>query len=233
MDKKRFRAVLESPEHKITVHAVLAHKRLKLPPPSVEEISNYKAIVKHLPIKAIAASQDVDSYPGGLLLDSLESLAAQKQINTILDLRRKTLGRGGHESTLQSRIYSSLLSYDPEPHRLGGFGIAHQRSEYKKLALHFSKLIAAHYRDVDGNPPSMHDNRFRTVLWHLARHLYTEVGLCIEADIPKPGIKLRRDSVFDLDARTKRRSAGASIGPRRVEYGALIRYADSEKQKQG
>jgi hypothetical protein len=125
---------------------------------------------------------------------SVESLAAQKYVDTLLGIRRKHLRKGWlpkRRIEFQKDVLASLLgSVRPETKR--------EEKEFGTLAMSFSRLFALYYADENGKAPSHPKGRLAAHLPHLAQHLLAEIRLCTDARFIRPSTNLAKVSVFDI-----------------------------------
>ncbi len=149
-----------------------AHKTLRLPEPTIEEIAGYRGSV----------SQDI------------EMLAAQKYVDALLNIRTKPLKGGALKANrrlFQEEVLTALeLAVSIEDKKI--------KKEYEKLALSFSRLFALYYYDENDKQPSKLGGRLEMLIPYLAEHLLAEVELCVEARFTLPSRNLSKVSVFDM-----------------------------------
>ncbi len=162
-------------ENRTTKKAIEVHSRLRLLPPTVEDITRYNKIGR------------ID-----------DSTAAQKFVESMLDLRTKPLPKGGpmreNRRQFQEDVLTCLIdSVEPKDEE--------NKKKYEKLALSFSRLFAYYYRDENDCQPAKLEGRLERLLPFLAQHLLAEVELCIEAKFTSPNENLSKVSVFDIQAK--------------------------------
>ena len=149
-----------------------AHKELRLPEPTVEEIAGYRRSVS----------------------PDLEMLAAQRYVDSLLDIRTKPLMPGqlrkGRRRFQQQVLNAIELSVHTDDKKV--------KKEFEKLAMSFSRLFALYYYDEKDRQPSRLEGRLQKLLPYLAKHLLAETELCIEARFSSPFKNLSKISVFDI-----------------------------------
>jgi hypothetical protein len=151
-----------------------AHRRLRLREPTVEEAGAYRK------------NGDITKVRAGMAC-----------AESLLRLRSKPLDRGSIEAgrtDFQKKVEALLCgSVSPKD--------ARHAKEFARLALSFSRLIAVHHRDRNGRRPDGIGNELGIALPHLARHLLTELELCMEERFVRPANNLCKVSVFDIRAK--------------------------------
>ena len=156
---------------RLNQRAAEAHRKLKLPEPTIEDIARYRK----------------SGYP------DIELLAVQRYVDSLLDVRTKPLPTGGLKQPvrdLQEEILFVLKSSINPSGRI--------KTEYDKLALSFSRLIAVYYRHENDHRPKKLEGRLNEILPYLARHLLVEVQLCIVELFGQPFRNLSKVSIFDI-----------------------------------
>jgi hypothetical protein len=180
--------------------AIEAHRELKLHIPIVEEVGAYRK-------------------SGGTVMDQAALMCAE----SLLFLRTKPLIRGSlktdrrdFQKGVEARINSSVSPKNEE-----------YRKEFGKLALSFSRLFALYYVDEHERQPDGIGGRLEMALPVLAKHLLSELELCMEERFVRPANNLCKASVFEirakLDALEKHADAVVKDNAKTIVHAALVR----------
>ena len=180
--------------------AIEAHRELKLHIPIVEEVGAYRK-------------------SGGTVMDQAALMCAE----SLLFLRTKPLIRGSlktdrrdFQKGVEARINSSVSPKNEE-----------YRKEFGKLALSFSRLFALYYVDEHERQPDGIGGRLEMALPVLAKHLLSELELCMEERFVRPANNLCKASVFEirakLDALEKHADAVVKDNAKTIVHATLVR----------
>ena len=150
-----------------------AHKNLRLPEPTIEDILKYQKAGRNAP---------------------MESVAAQKYVNSLLDVRERPLPksikqeRQDFADDILARMQEAVHIEEDKK----------TKKEFDGVAKSISRLISIYYMENEKLLKELDGTRLQTLLSYLAQHLLAEVELCIEARFTVPRKNLSKVSVFDI-----------------------------------